>query len=63
MSKENDTESDHSHYIRTVLAEIHTNPLRVQGKNGLGSEKADEAEGAEKLLKALADIQRFAKQG
>lgn len=61
MSKENDAESDHSHYIRTVLAEIHTNPLRVQGRSGPGSEKAGEIEGAEKLLKVLADMQRLAK--
>jgi hypothetical protein len=61
MSKENDAESDHSHYIRTVLAEIHTNPLRVQGRNGPGPEKTGEIEGAEKLLKVLVEMQRLAK--
>lgn len=63
MSRDNDIESDHSHYIRTVLAEIHTNPLRTQGKpSNLSPEKTSEIEGVEKILKLLADAQKIAKQ-
>ena len=62
MSKENDAESDHSHYIRTVLAEIHTNPLRVQGRNSPASDKGSDFESVEKLLKVVAEVQKMAKQ-
>ncbi len=61
MSKDNDAESDHSHYIRTVLAEIHTNPLRTQGKVSPVQEKVGEFEGAEKLLKLVAELQKAVK--
>ncbi|WP_313217738.1 hypothetical protein [Stenotrophomonas sp.] len=62
MSRDNDAESDHSHYIRTVLAEIHTNPLRAQGKADAARDKAGEFDGAEKLLKILSEVQKITKQ-
>lgn len=62
MSRDNDAESDHSHYIRTVLAEIHTNPLRTQGKADAARDKAGEFDGAEKLLKILSEVQKITKQ-
>ena len=61
MSRDNDAESDHSHYIRTVLAEIHTNPLRAQAKTAAGSDKGGEIESAEKMLKLLSEVQKFTK--
>ncbi|WP_159094505.1 hypothetical protein [Stenotrophomonas sp. YAU14D1_LEIMI4_1] len=61
MSKENDGESDHSHYIRTVLAEIHTNPLRAQAKKVVPSDRVGEIESAEKLLKIFTDLQKAQK--
>lgn len=61
MSRENDGESDHSHYIRTVLAEIHTNPLRVQAKKVLSNDRVGEFEGAEKLLRIFTEMQKVLK--
>ncbi|MGE8451523.1 MAG: hypothetical protein ACN6OP_13050, partial [Pseudomonadales bacterium] len=63
MSRDNDAESDHSHYIRTVLAEIHTNPLRPQGKSSHApSDKLSDIEGAEKLLRFVTEMQKIARQ-
>ncbi|MEN5316736.1 hypothetical protein ABE509_04205 [[Pseudomonas] hibiscicola] len=61
MSRENDGESDHSHYIRTVLAEIHTNPLRPQAKKAVSNDRAGEIESAEKLLRLFTDLQKILK--
>jgi uncharacterized protein YoxC len=62
MSRDNDAVSDHSHYIRTVLAEIHTNPLRLQSRPDPAREKPGDIEGVEKLLKILSEVQKIAKQ-
>ena len=61
MSRENNGESDHSHYIRTVLAEIHTNPLRTQAKKVVSSDRAGEIESAEKLLRVFTEFQKILK--
>lgn len=61
MSKENNENSDHSIYIRTVLAQIHTNPLKPTLESPKPTGDAVSLDHVEKIAKMVADLQKLVK--
>lgn len=61
MSKENNENSDHSIYIRTVLAQIHTNPLKPALESPKPAGDAVSLDHVEKIAKMVADLQKLVK--